>query len=676
MVRLGHYGPVTVLQRGDRSAEAGRPCPKTPSSVTARDSWLIDFARRTDTPDLFTKLIKSESTVAYAPPLARQGNSASNKPSKTYIHSLTNDQSARMVVSDITVAGIYLAATVIALSTGVILWRNREKKGARSLSVAGFSAAVWAFGLFLSTLPQEAVALAGIRILYLGVAVGLPAVFVFALEYTGRGQYVTPKTLGLLAIHPVGLIGFVFLNPGGLFFTGLDPTAALGVDQQWGPAFWLHSTYAYLLVLVTAMLVVELLVRTTRALYRGQALLLAAGVFAPLPMNALFLADLVAFDTTPLGFVLMCGSFAVAIVKYRFIDLSPVAREKLIESVRDGMVVVDTDDRIIDINPAGQRMIDVEDSIVGSTVGAALDLSASKAVYEELTATPEPGARTVELGEVYYHIEATPIDDSRDRHVGWLFLLQDVTEQKRRERELETQIETLDEFASLVSHDLRSPINVANGYLEQTRATGDLAHLDKVERATARMEDIIDDVLELARNNQDVTDPEAVSVEAIARDAWRHTETNGAMLSVDGDVRIVADPDRLTRLFENLMRNSVEHGSTGSRAEPDDAIDHGTATNGEGDDMASLTVTVGIADETSTGVTIYVADDGVGIPDAERDHVLDSGYTTDENGTGLGLAIVEGIADAHDWDVSVTDSETGGARFEIGGISKQWSVAD
>ena len=561
-----------------------------------------------------------------------------------------------MVVSNVTVASIYLAATVIALSTGVVLWRDRDKKGAQPLSVAGFSAAVWAFGLFLSTLPQDAVALAGIRVLYLGVAVGLPAVFVFALEYTGRGRYVTRKTLGLLAIHPIALVGFVFLNPGGLFFMGLDPSATLGVDQQWGPAFWLHSTYAYLLVLVTSVLVVELLVRTSRALYRGQTALLAAGVFAPLPMNALFLAELVAFDTTPLGFVLMCAFFAVAIVKFRFVDLSPIAREKLIDTVRDGMVVVDTDNRIIDINPAGRRMINVEDSIVGSSVGEALDFSASQAAYEELTATPEPSEQTVELGEIYYHIEATPIDDSRDRHVGWLFLLQDVTEQKRRERELEAQIEKLDEFASLVSHDLRSPINVANGYIQQTRITGDLDHLDEVEEATARMEDIIDDVLELAREKQDVTDPEPVSVDAIAREAWSHTETDGATLSVDADTQVVADPDRLTRLFENLIRNSV---------------DHGTESNGEGD-AASLEITVGVTDETSTGATVYVADDGVGIPDAEQGQVLEDGYTTDDDGTGLGLAIVEQIADAHDWEVLVTDSETGGARVEISGISKQW----
>jgi len=574
-----------------------------------------------------------------------------------------------MVMSDLSVGGIYIVATLIALVTGVVLWRHRETKAARPLSVAGFSAAVWSFGLFLSTLPWEAVALAGIRVLYLGVAVGLPAVVVFALEYTGREKYVTPKVLKLLAIHPLLLVVFVFLNPGDFFFVGLDPTAPLGVDQQWGPAFWLHSTYAYLLVLITSLLVVDLLVRTNRALYRGQALLLAAGVFAPLPMNALFLSELIAFDTTPLGFVFMCAFFAVAIVKYRFVDLSPFAREKVIYNVRDGVVVVDTDDRIIDINPAGRTMINVEPSIIGSGVAEALDLAESQAAYDELTATTDTSEQTVALGDVYYHIESTPIRDGRDRHVGWLFLLQDVTEQKRRERELEGQIEKLDEFASLVSHDLRSPINVANGYIEQTRVTGNLDHLDDIERATERMEEIIDDVLELAREGQEVTEPEPVSVETIAREAWDHTETNGAALSVDGDARIVADPDRLTRLFENLMRNSIDHGTDGT-------ADGDGERGGDADQPASLTVSVGISEETPTKATIYVADDGVGIPASDRDRVLEDGYTTDDDGTGLGLAIVEEIVDAHGWTMAVTESETGGAHFEIGDISKQWSSAD
>ena len=552
-----------------------------------------------------------------------------------------------------TVAGMYLGATVAAVLTGVVLWRHREKTAALPLSLASLSAAVWSAGLLVSTAPWPAVAVAGIRGMYLGVGVGLAAVFVFALEYTGREQYVSRRLLAALAVHPVLLAVFVVINPGELFFTALDPSAAVGVDQQWGPAFWLHSTYGYLLVIATSLLVVDLLVRSTRALYRGQALLLAAGVFAPLPLNAVFLSGLVTFDTTPLGFVVMCGCFGLAIVKYRFVDLTPIAHTQVVDTIRDGMIVVDTNNRIVEINPAAEGMLRTDGPIVGHTVDEVLTLDESKAAYDSLTATPEPHEQTVELGDIYYHIESTPMYDGRERHVGWLFLLQDVTEQKRRERELERQIEKLDQFASLVSHDLRSPINVADGFIEQTRETGDLDHLDRVEAATDRMEEIIDDVLELAREGQAVADPETVSVDTVAREAWEHTETKGASLGVETDATITADPERLTRLFENLFRNTIDHGA------PDDS-------------PAELAITVGVDDQSTAKVILYVEDNGVGIPTAKREQVLEDGYTTDADGTGLGLAIVSEIADAHGWSVSVTDSDAGGARFEISGVSKPW----
>ena len=556
-----------------------------------------------------------------------------------------------MVASAPAVSGLYTVATVVALSTAVVLWQHRDKTAARPLVVAALAAAVWSGGLFVSTLRWPAAAVAGIRGMYLGVGIGVAAVFVFALQYTGREEYVTRELLAVLAIHPVLLAGFVVFNPGELFFTGLDPTLAVGVDQQWGPAFWIHSAYGYLLVLATSLLIIELLVRSTRALYRGQALMLATGVFAPLPLNAVFLVDIVAFDTTPLGFVVMCACFAVAIVKYRFVDLSPIARKQVVANVRDGMIVVDTDSRVIDLNPAARAMLRTERPVIGATVDEILTLSESKAAYKQLTETETASEQTVELGDVYYHIESTPMYDGRERHVGWLFVLQDVTEQVRRERELERQIEKLDTFADIVSHDLRSPINVANGYIEQTRLTGDLDNLDHVEAATERMETIIDDVLELAREGQEVTDLETVDVETVARQAWGYTETNGASLTVETNGSIRADPTRLTRLFENLFRNAVDHAAA---------------------DPANLDITVGVDDGESANTTLYVADNGVGIPAADQQTVLESGYSTDETGTGLGLAIVTEIAEAHDWELSVTDSETGGARFEISSVSRSW----
>jgi signal transduction histidine kinase len=236
-------------------------------------------------------------------------------------------------------------------------------------------------------------------------------------------------------------------------------------------------------------------------------------------------------------------------------------------------------------------------------------------------------------------------------------LLQDITEQKQRQRDLEQQLEKLDQFASLVSHDLRNPINVASGYIEQTKATGDVTNLDKAEAAIDRMEDIIDDVLALAREGQEVTDPEPVSLAAIGKSAWETVDTGEATLSVAADKRIVADAHRLQRLFENLFRNGVEHGLSENCSETPSSTD-------------DLTVTVGVTDEGPAELTVFVADDGAGLPVEDANRVFEDGYSTAEDGTGLGLAIVEQIASAHDWAVTAGESEPGGARFEIQGVSR------
>jgi len=241
----------------------------------------------------------------------------------------------------------------------------------------------------------------------------------------------------------------------------------------------------------------------------------------------------------------------------------------------------------------------------------------------------------------------------------------DITEQKRRERELERQNERLDEFASIVSHDLRNPLNVAQGNLEMARETGDEEYFDLVAEAQDRMSRMIDELLSLARHGDVIGERRPVAVDDLARRAWTAVATEDATLTVTGEFVVVADEERLTELFENLFRNSVEHGSTGSGTASDDAVQHAA-------DGVSVTVgAVGRAGESDAdgGETdvdgFYVADDGPGIPPDERDQVFESGYTTADHGTGFGLTIVEQIADAHDWAVDVAAGDEGGARFEF-----------
>jgi PAS domain S-box-containing protein len=240
--------------------------------------------------------------------------------------------------------------------------------------------------------------------------------------------------------------------------------------------------------------------------------------------------------------------------------------------------------------------------------------------------------------------------------VGVVAVGRDVTTRKERERALERTNERLDEFTSIVSHDLRNPLDVAEGRLELAREECDSDHLDHVDRGLARMRALIDDLLTLARDAESAVETERVDLATLAEASWRGTRTADAELVCETTSAIRADRRRLQQLFENLFRNSVEHGSTRSRLEADDSVEYG----GPG-----VTVTVGDLED-----GFYVADDGPGFPEDARDRVLERGFSTDETGTGFGLAIVESIATTHGWRVTVTDGRDGGARIEFTGV--QW----
>ncbi|MFD1599782.1 sensor histidine kinase [Halobellus rarus] len=242
---------------------------------------------------------------------------------------------------------------------------------------------------------------------------------------------------------------------------------------------------------------------------------------------------------------------------------------------------------------------------------------------------------------------------------GAIVSLRRIGTRKAYERQLERQNERLEEFASVVAHDLRNPLNVAEGHVQLAAAECDSAHLAEAEDALGRMWTIIDDTLTLAKHGQDVGTKEHVTLSTLLERCWATVETDDASLAVESDLTIEADPDRLRNLFENLIRNAAEHGSASRRAS-DDAAEHGSASGG------GVTVRVGAIDGSETG--FYVADDGPGIPPEERDRVFDLGYTTAEAGTGYGLAIVKWIAEAHGWDVTVTEGDDGGARFEFTGV--------
>ncbi|WP_255246163.1 HAMP domain-containing sensor histidine kinase [Halolamina sp. CBA1230] len=229
----------------------------------------------------------------------------------------------------------------------------------------------------------------------------------------------------------------------------------------------------------------------------------------------------------------------------------------------------------------------------------------------------------------------------------------------------------VERVASAIGHDLRNPLDVAGAHLEAARETGESEHFDAVEDAHERMEQIIQDVLTLARGEAALNPEPAVPVRDTAERAWQSVETGAWTLQLDESLpTVTADADRLRRLFENLFRNCVEHGSTGNRTPQasGDCVEHGSTGSRPGDgnnvEHAADGGTVRV-DTLADGTGVSVADDGPGIPADERAAVFTPGYTVDGDGTGLGLAIVDRIAEAHGWAAAVAESEQGGTRIEI-----------
>ena len=241
-------------------------------------------------------------------------------------------------------------------------------------------------------------------------------------------------------------------------------------------------------------------------------------------------------------------------------------------------------------------------------------------------------------------------------------------ERHHQQEELRRQNERLEQFANVVSHDLRNPLSVAKGRIEMV----DSDHAAVIERNLDRMGTIIDDVLTLAREGKSVEETESVDLVGLVTQCWDSVETAHASLSTAEEITVMADPSRCRQLLENLIRNSVEHGSTssqrGSRA--DNSAEHGsTGSRPAADDSVEhVGETVSIHLGTLDG-GFYFEDDGPGIPEAERGEVFETGYTTNEDGTGFGLNIVREIADAHGWGVEITDGSEGGARFEFTGVT-------
>ncbi|MFB6073774.1 MAG: PAS domain-containing protein [Haloarculaceae archaeon] len=259
--------------------------------------------------------------------------------------------------------------------------------------------------------------------------------------------------------------------------------------------------------------------------------------------------------------------------------------------------------------------------------------------------------------DIYLSTSKGPWYDADGSVRGVVGVTVDITDQKRQHATVSRQNRRLQEFEDVIAQTVSERLTELRQHLERAREAGQTASLTAAERTVDVLEDVVADTLQLARYSQAPDDIEPVDLPDVVGDAWESVDAPSATLSVETDAVVFAAEPRLKGLLQQLFENALEHGS---RA-PDSPVRQEDAEHGD----ESVTVRVGDLAE-----GFYVEDDGPGVAPEERERVLDHGYTTAEDGTGIGLTVVLGIAQAHGWDVTVTESTAGGFRMEFAGVKR------
>ncbi len=354
---------------------------------------------------------------------------------------------------------LLVAAAISALLT-ILASRRRYAPGAAPFATMMLGAAVWLLAYTCELLQvAELGKILCNKIQYLGIVSVPVAWLAFALEYTGRREWLTARRVALVALLPLVTLILVFTNgthhlvwhswsfyqQGGLTL----------VDPAYGTWFWVHTGYSYLCLLAGTILIVPTVIRSLSP-YRGQALAMLIGVAVPWVGNVIYVFDLLpvgGLDPTPFSFAVSGMVMSWGVFRYRLFDLMPVAQDAVVKGLRDGVIVLDAHDRIAHLNPAAAE-------ILGVPARQVLGRPAAEAISSQPDWTQQLSGEGEWQGQVafsqdgsprHYDVRISPFPGWRRSHAGRLVVLHDITDRVRAEEQVLHLKQFTDEIAQSVT---------------------------------------------------------------------------------------------------------------------------------------------------------------------------------------------------------------------------------
>jgi PAS domain S-box-containing protein len=573
-----------------------------------------------------------------------------------------------------------ILAAIICAVLAIHAWRRRPAPGATIFAVMMLAVTEWTGGYALELSSAELPLIVfWAKLEYLGIVVGPVAALILALAYTGRERWLTRRRLALLASIPIVTLLLVWTNDlHGLIWRSVrlaDSVPFAILDVNYGLWFLVHAAYSYLLMLIGMILVFQSFFRSARP-YRGQAAVLVLSGAAPLLGNALYISKLSPFphlDLTPFAFTLAGLLWAWGLFHFHLLDIVPVARDAIIESMSDAIIVLDARNRIVDINPAAQRILR---RTASETIGqpAALVLSARRDLierYRDATEARDEIALGVET-KCVFDLRISPLYDQHRRLTGRLIVLRDITDRKRVEEQLHDAKEAAETasgaksiFLANMSHELRTPLTSILGFSEllQMRAHDRgydelIPDLDQIRSAGNHLLALISDILDLSKIEAGKFELylESFDVPAlvgyVASNVRPLVERNDNTLEVccpDDLGKIHADMTRVQQILFNLLSNAAKF------------TEHGT-------------ITLTVARETSGDgdwFSFRIADTGIGLTPEQLQNLFKEFIQADPStarkygGTGLGLALSGRFCRMMGGDITAESQADQGSVFAV-----------
>jgi signal transduction histidine kinase len=565
---------------------------------------------------------------------------------------------------------ILLASSAIGFLLLIRVWELRAISGTYGLMLAIGCAIEWSLTYAMeiySTNMADKIMWAKLE--YLGISFVVLGMFIFTMHYSGHGGWLTPTRTVLLVALSTSSFFLALSNEwhrqiwSTIQFTNGLPFGPLNVSH--GTAFFFLIIFQYILLTAVTILFFQITKREQN-LYQSQSRIMLAGMMFPWAANFMYITGwnpLPSLDLTPIALTITNIFLSISFLRYRFMDIRPIAHESVFNAMHDGVIVLDHQERVVDINLLGTFIFPDKGNLLGREIKSLLPN------WKEWQVANPNGEISQEIsiklaGDLLtFRLQTTAVLDQRGKRSGRILLISDITEQKKAQEQMLEASRLKSQLLASLGHDLRSPLGAIIGYAEMLK-DGSFGPMSKNQvKASSEILDGANQLLSFINNligqaqietGKIVLREYPFDVEEIVGPLLStlnfHAHKKGLILEeyIDPALpkKLVGDQFWLRQIVMNLVHNAVKFTEEGS-------------------------VAVRFIKRGTDHWEIQVIDTGIGIPPEAQERVFEafeqvnSMENPNQSGFGLGLSIVAKLTSLMNGRIELESEAGRGCTFIV-----------